>query len=134
MSDRSSTLNVPSKPECVSQIEPFIDEVANRFNLPSDIHGPMLVSLTEAVVNAMLHGNKYDSNKNVSICLKRKKDCVSVSVSDEGPGFDVKDVPDPTCPTRLEECGGRGIFLMQNLADDCHFKENGTTVEMRFDL
>ncbi|MEZ4891471.1 MAG: ATP-binding protein [Saprospiraceae bacterium] len=57
-----------------------------------------LVSLTEAVTNAILHGNGSDEAKHVSISCQHEKDSISVLVSDEGPGFDPAEVPDPTCP------------------------------------
>ena len=55
-------------------------------------------------------------------------------VSDEGPGFNPVEIPDPTCPDHLEECGGRGLFLMRRLSNGCRFTHGGRTVEMRFKL
>lgn len=132
MSDLHTNLTLSSHPGNVSQIEPFVDNVAERYRLSADIHGNILISLTEAVTNAILHGNRGDDNKVVSISLRCQKDAVSIRVSDEGPGFDPGHVPDPTSPECLERCGGRGLFLMRNLSDECRFTRGGSTVEMRF--
>jgi len=134
MSDLHTNLTLPSDPQNVAKVEPFVHEVAERYNLSPDMHGNILISLTEAVTNAILHGNCADQNKCVSISLRRQKDALSIQVSDEGPGFDPSYVPDPTDPALLEKCGGRGLFLMRHLSDECNFKRNGSTVEMRFKL
>lgn len=134
MNDLHTNLTFPSDPQNVSKVEPFVHDVATRYNLPPDTHGNILVSLTEAVTNAVLHGNQGDCRKNVSISLSRKQDALAISVSDEGPGFDPGAVPDPTNLDYLECCGGRGLFLMRNLADECRFERGGRTVEMRFKI
>jgi serine/threonine-protein kinase RsbW len=134
MSDLHTNLTLPSDLQQVSQVEPFVHEVAQRYQLSPDIHGNILVSLTEAVTNAILHGNSADCTKRVSISLQRQKDALSIQVSDEGPGFDPNNIPDPTCNDLLERCGGRGLFLMRHLSDECRFMRGGSTVEMRFKL
>ncbi len=137
MSDLSTTtqkLKFPSDPTQVSCVEPFVSRVARRFNLPEDVHGNMLVSLTEAVTNAIIHGNCNDLSKTVSISLRRQKDAVAIRVTDEGKGFDPKRISDPTSAENIECCGGRGIFLMKNLADDCKFFRGGRGVEMRWKI
>ena len=132
MSDIHTNLMLPSNPCHVSQIEPFVDKLAQEMHIGPEMHGNILISLTEAVSNAMLHGNGGDQSKTVSISLRRQKDAVAIRVSDQGSGFNPSKVPDPTSQECIEECGGRGIFLMRNLADECKFSKNGSTVEMRF--
>lgn len=134
MSDLHTNLTLPSDPNNLSKVEPFVHEVAERYGLSPDIHGNILVSLTEAVTNAMLHGNSSDRSKTVNISLRRQKDALSIRVSDEGPGFNPCHVPDPTSADCLEKCGGRGLFLMRHLSDECRFTRGGSTVEMRFKL
>ncbi len=134
MSDLHTNLTLPSDPNNVAKVEPFVDEVALRYGLSSDLHGSILISLTEAVTNAILHGNSGDRSKSVNISLRRQKDALSIRVSDEGPGFDPCDVPDPTAADCLEKCGGRGLYLMRELSDDCRFTRGGSTVEMRFKI
>lgn len=134
MSDLHTNLTLPSDPKNVEKVEPFVQDVATRYNLPAEKRGDIIVSLTEAVTNAILHGNRGDCRKHVSISFERQRDALSVRVSDEGPGFDPTQVPDPTCPERVECCGGRGILLMRYLSDECRFSRGGSTVEMRFKI
>jgi serine/threonine-protein kinase RsbW len=134
MNDLHTNLTFPSDPQNVSKVEPFVHDVATRYNLPPEKHGDILVSLTEAVTNAVLHGNRCDCSKTVSISLSRRPNILAISVSDEGPGFDPAAVPDPTSPEHLECCGGRGLYLMRHLSDECRFKRGGRTVEMHFKI
>lgn len=134
MSDLHTNLTLPSDPRNVEKVEPFVDEVAARYGLSPDVHGNILVSLTEAVTNAILHGNCGDQSKLVNISLRRQQDELAIRVSDEGPGFNPGSVPDPTSADCLEKCGGRGLFLMRYLSSECRFTRGGSTVEMRFKL
>jgi serine/threonine-protein kinase RsbW len=137
MSNLDTQLMLPSDPFHVGKVEPFVDEVAQRYKLDPDTQGNILISLTEAVTNAMLHGNQCDCTKFVSISLRRDKaDTLSVRVTDQGQGFDISSVPDPTADEHLEQCGGRGLFLMRHLSDECRFldSETGTVVEMSFKI
>ena len=81
-----------------------------------------------------IHGNKQDRSKTVSIKLAQTKVGLAVQVSDQGHGFNYKKLPDPTCPERLCECGGRGVFLMNQLCDKMRYINGGSTVEMQFRL
>ena len=134
MSKLHTDFCISSHPENVEKIECIVNELATRYNLSPDIQGNLLLSLTEAVTNAMRHGNRGDCSKKVSISLRSENGSIAVRVSDEGPGFDPNTVPDPTCDERLEQCGGRGLFIMRNFSDECKFMSGGSTVEMRFHL
>ncbi len=118
----------------VSAVEPFVEKYVTRYNLSPDKQCNILISLTEAVTNAIVHGNCNEEEKTVEVSMKRQKNCLAVRVSDQGHGFDFDSLPDPTSPARIEECGGRGVFLMRELSDQLHFCRNGSTVEMRFKI
>jgi serine/threonine-protein kinase RsbW len=92
----------------------------------------MLVAVTEAVNNAMQHGNKYDPDKKVNIAYEVDSEQIAFTISDEGHGFDYLNLPDPTDPENLEKPTGRGVFLMKHLADQIIFSENGRVVELYF--
>ena len=77
--------------------------------------------MTEAVNNAIIHGNKADIRKYVNIKCKEKTQKIIIRISDEGSGFDPGNVKDPTLPENLEECGGRGVFIMRELSDKIVF-------------
>lgn len=113
-------------------IESFIDNAKEKFNLEDDIYGNIMVAVTEAVINAIKHGNKGDKNKNVSLTLNIDEATILFTIIDQGNGFDYHNLPDPTAPENIEKPGGRGIFLMKNLADDVTFAEGGKVVNLEF--
>jgi len=113
-------------------IESFIDNAKERFHLDEDLYGNIMIAVTEAVNNAIKHGNGGNSSKNVLLSLTLNENLLKFVVKDEGSGFDHNDLPDPTAPENLEKPGGRGIFLMKHLSDEVEFRENGKTVELSF--
>ena len=108
--------------------------MASKFRFAPDTYGNILISLTEAVNNAIIHGNKQDETKVVEVKTEARNGRIAIIVKDEGKGFDYSNVPDPTSPEHVCECGGRGVFLMRQLSDRCRFQDEGRTVEMEFKL
>jgi serine/threonine-protein kinase RsbW len=125
-------IEIPSISENIRMIESFIDNAKEKFHLNEDIYGNIMIAVTEAVNNAIRHGNKGDSSKNVFLALTLEEGMIKFRVEDEGPGFDFHNLPDPTAPENLEKPGGRGIFLMKHLADEVDFAQNGKVVELSF--
>lgn len=134
MTNCDKLLIFPSELENIHRVEKLIDEISATHNLSSEIYGKISVALIEAVNNAILHGNKLDTSKNVRIGYDVKSDYINFVVVDEGNGFDFDNIPDPTLPENLEKTHGRGVFLMNHLADSIEFCDNGTLVEMKFKL
>lgn len=127
-------LRLNSLPGNIAKVENLVDDVVNQYRLSSDQKGSILISLTEAVTNAMRHGNSNDESKAVEVSHRQQAGRLSFSISDEGQGFDYTNLPDPTSPENIMKCGGRGVFLMRQLADELEFRNNGSTVEMRFKI
>ena len=127
-------VKIPSIKENVSVVESFIENVGEKIRIEEAIYGNVLVSVTEAVNNAIVHGNKEDKNKKVRLGLKQNKKSVRFIVEDEGMGFDHNNLPDPTNPKNLEKVKGRGIYLIKSLSDKTTFKQGGRVVEMLFKL
>ena len=128
-------IEIPSLPENIRIVESFIDNAKERFNLNDDIYGNIMIAVTEAVNNAILHGNHKDQKKNVFLQLSFQNDHnILFTIQDQGPGFDYQHLPDPTSPENIEKPGGRGIFLMKNLCDEVKFHEGGKKVELTFYL
>jgi serine/threonine-protein kinase RsbW len=125
-------IEVPSLSENIRMIESFIDNAKEKFQLDDDIYGNIMIAITEAVNNAIKHGNRSDSSKNVSLSLSLDDSLIKFRVEDEGQGFDYENLPDPTAPENIEKPGGRGIFLMKHLSDEVEFKEGGRIVELSF--
>lgn len=127
-------LELPSAIEGLHTIEKLIETICSAYKLSEDHYGNILVAVTEAVNNAIYHGNKADPNKKVHVGFETTPQAISFSVRDEGPGFDYSHLPDPTDPANLEKPSGRGIFLMKHLADDVKFSENGRCVSLNFKM
>ncbi|WP_461640359.1 ATP-binding protein [Labilibaculum euxinus] len=132
MTKPEKLLIFPSELENISRVERLIDEISSSHNLSSEIYGKISVALIEAVNNAILHGNQLDVTKKVKVKYNIDDESISFIVWDEGKGFDFSNIPDPTLPENLEKTHGRGVFLMNHLADDIEFGENGAIVEMKF--
>lgn len=125
-------IEIPSLAENIRMIESFIDNAKEKYQLDDDIYGNIMIAVTEAVNNAIKHGNRSDSTKNVSLTLSFEEGLIKFKIEDEGTGFDHQNLPDPTSPENLEKPGGRGIFLMKHLSDEVEFDDNGRVVELSF--
>jgi serine/threonine-protein kinase RsbW len=132
--DQIFMLKLPSEPSSISLLEAFVERIVLKYKIQPDLYGNILISLTEAVNNAIIHGNQRDRQKKVLIGMQKMGRQICFKVSDEGRGFDFSNLPDPTAPENRCECGGRGVYIIQNLADDVAFHDNGSTVELQFKL
>ena len=117
----------------VDELDSFVQQLITQHNLDEDTRGNILISLTEAVTNAIRHGNGLDIAKHVRVDVWSLRDKLRISVTDEGPGFEPKSLPDPTSPSFLEQEGGRGVFLMRALSDEIKFSKRGRRVEMCYE-
>jgi len=125
-------IEIPSILENILVVESFIDNAKDQLNITDEIYGNIVISLTEAVNNAIVHGNKNDKNQMVTISLDVEDNNLKFLVSDEGRGFDPDSIPDPTSPENIETETGRGIFLMKHLSDEVNFITPGNKVELVF--
>ena len=133
MSELATTsLTLDSHPKNIAQVEPYVSKVVEQYEINEELFGNMLITLTEAVSNAIIHGNSAKISKKVIIstdCSGRK---IRFKVEDEGIGFDPDTLPDPTAPENLLTPGGRGVFLMRQLSDAVTFDDNGRIVILEF--
>jgi len=127
-------IDFPAKAENIALAEKLIDEACQKHGVHESLYGNILIALTEAVNNAIHHGNRLDPVKSVSLGYQVKDDRIIFVVGDEGPGFDFEHLPDPTDPQNIEKPHGRGVFLMRALADSVEFSDNGATVALAFSL
>ncbi|MFK7808233.1 MAG: ATP-binding protein [Saprospiraceae bacterium] len=129
----SKEITIKSELQSISQVEKLIDGLCQVYNIDEEHYGNILIALTEAVNNAIVHGNRLDIDKNVTLSYIASEKSLKFIVSDEGPGFDYDNLPDPTAPENIEKPHGRGVFLMKNLADQCSFLDDGRIVELEFE-
>lgn len=126
-------LVIPSDLSNVSLVESLIDKVCADLHIQEDLYGNVLIAVTEAVNNAIIHGNTFNVNKSVTVEVVQTDDSLTFRVIDEGAGFDYLNLPDPTSPENIEKENGRGIFLIQNLSDSLDFEESGKVAVISFD-
>ena len=130
---RVQKIDFPSEAENIYLVEKLVDNVCEELQIPEGNYGNILIALTEAVNNAIHHGNKLDVNKTTSVACGQIENILKFRIEDEGVGFDFENLPDPTDPENIEKPNGRGIFLMKNLADEVSFEQNGRIVELTFE-
>ena len=107
----------------------IIDELRS-FGSQEEIVFDIRVSLEEALRNAMIHGNKLDPQKKVTIEAEVSGGGIRVCVEDEGSGFNPDDVPDPTDEENLLKTSGRGVYMVKHLMDDVKYENGGRRVIM----
>lgn len=126
------SLSIPSEFEAVQRVESLIDNVCERLCVNEDSYGNVLIAVTEAVNNAIIHGNKMNRDLNVDLYVGDKETDFCFSVKDHGDGFNFNNLPDPTAPENINKEDGRGIFLMRSLAEEVEFDNEGRDVNIYF--
>jgi serine/threonine-protein kinase RsbW len=127
-------LKIDSETVKLVEVEEFIENVFVNYGLPlNDFHNCVLC-VKEAVTNSIIHGNKMDRNKKVCIKAYRCNKYLYFKIIDEGEGFDISCVTNPTEPENILQEGGRGLFIIKNLSDEISFKDNGKVIEFKINL
>lgn len=116
----------------LGKVEALIEEVCRNQFSDQDVFGNVLIAVTEAVNNAIQHGNKEDLTKRINVVVEGSSDKVVFHIEDQGNGFDYTNLPDPTAPENIEKEDGRGIFLMKSLSDEVSFDAQGRKVLITF--
>lgn len=104
--------------ESVDSAESLSVDAAKQIGLDEDACMDLGLAVREAMVNAVAHGNKYDASKFVRLVLESRSDSLRIVISDEGEGFDLNRVPDPTQGENLLRGSGRGLLLIQTFVDE----------------
>jgi serine/threonine-protein kinase RsbW len=123
-----------SLPSKVAAISPFVDRLMLLFRkcgCVSQGESEVEIALREALANAIIHGNHENSGRHVHVRCRCEPTEISIAVKDEGSGFDVDRISDPTAPENTRSAHGRGIYLMKALMDEVRFEEGGVVVHMR---
>ncbi len=121
MAENLYTLDIESNPNNLITVEEFVNYFCIDLKVDEDKIPGILLAVTEATTNAIIHGNKCDSDKLVKISAKVIDRRLEISIKDEGTGFDPGKVPDPTKPENLLKDSGRGLYLMRVYMDDLKY-------------
>ncbi len=125
-------VSIPSDFSSLGKVETLVDDVCAKLNVNEDYYGNVLIAVTEAVNNAIEHGNKFNKDLSVDISVGDIESDFCFSVRDYGNGFDFTNLPDPTSPENVEKINGRGIYLMKSLSEEVVFDNGGNTVYIYF--
>jgi len=104
--------------ESVDIGEGLVTEVALKAGLEEDERHRLGMAVRESLVNAVVHGNRYDARKKVFLSVSANRERLTVTVGDEGDGFDPSALPDPLAEENLLRQSGRGLLLMQAFVDE----------------
>jgi len=114
-------LEIESNPRNLITVEEFVNYFAVDLGVNADKIPGLLLSVTEASTNAIIHANKSDESKLVTIDVTKENNQLIIHVKDKGKGFDPTKIPDPTDSDNLLKDSGRGIYLMRVYMDDLKF-------------
>ena len=142
MKDKGGKKRLSFELKCVSdqrevgKVESFLQQVNKRLHLDDGTMYRLLVAGTEAVNNAIVHGNKSDPDKCVAMVVIWTADALTMRVKDSGMGFDPSTLPNPLADENLLKDSGRGIFLIRQMMDEVKFvpMKSGWMIEMKVDL
>lgn len=109
--------------------EKIIEMLERREFSPREVFSVRL-AMEEALVNAIKHGNQMDPDKTVKLDGHVSAEEASISIEDQGEGFDPGDLPDPTADENLDLPGGRGVMLIQSFMDSVSYNEKGNRITM----
>jgi serine/threonine-protein kinase RsbW len=104
--------------ESVDSAEELATNMAERAGLEDEDLMKIGMAVRESMVNAVVHGNRYNANKKVRFSVAHTTDRFTIRIADEGEGFDVESLPDPLAPENLLRTSGRGIFLIRSFMDE----------------
>ncbi len=123
-----------SERHSVSLIEPILFDLKNIYEIDDTIFYNIMIAVTEAINNAINHGNKLNPTKFVQFNIEADKDKIYVFIKDEGEGFDPQLIDDCLEPENLLKASGRGVFIIKELMHDVKIYSNshGTVVEMYY--
>ncbi|RPI75889.1 MAG: ATP-binding protein [Ignavibacteriales bacterium] len=122
-------LELESDPNNLITVEEFVNYFAKDIGINEEKMNGLMLSVTEATTNAIIHANKSDINKKVYIDVFVENELLIIKVKDEGTGFDPSKVPDPTTPENLLKDSGRGVYLMRVYMDDLKYNITPTGTE-----
>jgi serine/threonine-protein kinase RsbW len=135
MIKRKQELEFSSDLKNLNRVEKFIEEISDQYHINNTYFGNLMIAITEAVTNAIIHGNDNDPDKKVKLEFTSDKRGLAFKVIDEGKGFDYKNVPDPLEAENGDVQNiGRGLFLINSLADQVSFNETANEILMIFEI
>ena len=129
---KSYFLEIPSDTKHLSDVESHIRDIVGCLNLPDEKINSIFIAVSEAVNNAIIHGNKRDMNKVVTISTSITEKSIEIKIKDQGDGFTLDEVPNPLMPENLTKDSGRGILIIRSLVDEFNVDSHADGTELTF--
>ena len=124
-------LVIKSKTSELKKVEVFLNETFKCYKLSKQGFNRVLLCVSEAVINSIEHGNKNNENKNVSIEAFCSEEDFSVIVRDEGEGYDISNIDNPTLKQNLKKESGRGIHIIKSYCDNMKVNKNEILIHFK---
>ena len=121
---------IPSTIALMGDVLDYLMKRVEKLGVINPEQSNLFVALDEAFVNAVKHGNKFDTNKLVRISVEISPKKATFTIEDEGEGFDVESIPDPTNPENLFKTSGRGVMFIYNIMDEVSYNQRGNRLTM----
>ena len=118
-------LKLKSKSSEVSKVEALLNELFEKYNINDESSYQIMIATTEAVNNAIEHGNNFDLNKEIHVKIELESSIMKITIRDFGKGFTHKELPDPLAPENIMKSSGRGVFLVHQLMDNVNYTNTG---------
>ena len=120
----------PSTIKLMHSILEYLTKRVEKVGIIDSESSNLFIALDEAFVNAVKHGNKFDANKIVRISAEVSPKEARFTIEDEGEGFNISEIPDPTNPENLFKTSGRGVLIIHNIMDEVSYNESGNRITM----
>jgi serine/threonine-protein kinase RsbW len=128
------TLTLKSTYKEVEKVEGFLNSLQQKLEFNDEFYARLMLTVSEAATNGVIHGNKLDASKTVTLTAYRDGNTLIVETVDQGEGFDPDAVPDPLAEENLLKSSGRGVFLMEEYADEVSYSDGGSKLTLHFNL
>jgi serine/threonine-protein kinase RsbW len=128
------SLSFSADPNQIPVVYDFVDQLLTQRAIAKELADRIRLAVIEATTNAILHGSQSDPKNTIVLRInwEDQSGCYRFSVKDQGNGFAVDKLPDPTAPKRLQMESGRGVYIMKQLADRIEFLQGGSEVVLIF--
>ena len=127
-------LKLESSYEALELLEGLLNELQVVLNFDDDFYARLMLSVSEAATNAIVHGNKLNPSKKLTIDAEANTHTLAFTIKDEGDGFNPDNIPNPLEEEHLLIPSGRGVFLIKEYADELEYQDEGRTIVIKFNL
>ncbi len=124
----------PSKISSLKKFYRVFEKLKKRFDVPDECYDKLFIASSEAFMNAIIHGNKFDPRKKVYLTVKAYKTFYEVEIEDEGEGFEPEALSNPTDDENLLKESGRGVYLMKAIADTVKFQKTSRGMKVKIKI